>query len=246
MDALKRHRLSRRGYRSHLTRIIAATKDNIERDPSELTESDYTSLVDWQKQLDRKKEILTDIDAKIIGLIEEEGELESEVLETEEIQETISQQAAQVDRVLRLYRHTHPDPSTVVTRVTPPQVPTSDENNEESTASSETVSIPATDDTHHTQVIPHDTETQTLPVTVTHPENHVSTLPESHATHPVIPTNAVTSESHVAPLPASHLSSSSGATTVYLSSVFPFSQVNHYSGSPSGTVSRQPYTITHL
>ena len=49
----------------------------------------------------------------------------------------------------------------------------------------------------------------------------MSTLPESHATHPVIPTNAVTSESHVVtssashvvPLPASHLPSSSGATT---------------------------------
>ena len=91
MEALKRHRLSRRGYRSHLTKIFAVTKDLIDKDPNELTESDYTSLVDWQKQRDQKKEILTDIDAKIIRLIEEEGELEFEVLETEEIQETISQ-----------------------------------------------------------------------------------------------------------------------------------------------------------
>ena len=194
MEALKRHCSSRRGYRSHLTRIIAATKDIIERDPSELTESDYISLADWQKQLDRKKEILTDVDAKIIGLIEEEGELESEVVETEEIKETISQQAAQVDRVLRLYRRTHPDPSTVVTGVTPPQVPTPGVNTEDSTTSSETVSISATNDTLNTSV------NSELLVT---------------ATHPVISTtHAVTSSaSHVAPPPASHLPSNSGATT---------------------------------
>ena len=34
------------------------------------------------------------------------------------------------------------------------------------------------------QVIPHDTETQTLPVTVTHPENHVITHSESHVAPP--------------------------------------------------------------
>jgi len=85
MDALKRHRLSRRRYRGHLTKIITTSRDIIDKDSSEHMETDITSLTDWQKQLNHKKEVLSDVDSKIINLIEEEGELESEVLETEEI-----------------------------------------------------------------------------------------------------------------------------------------------------------------
>ena len=73
---------------------MTATTAIIEKEPSELTESDFASLTDWQRQLDRKKEILTDVDAKIIALVEDDEELEGEVLEAEEIQERISQQAA--------------------------------------------------------------------------------------------------------------------------------------------------------
>ena len=63
MEALKRHDLSHHGYRSHLTRIITAANEIIDKNPSELTESDITSLADWQKQLNQKKEIFTDVDA---------------------------------------------------------------------------------------------------------------------------------------------------------------------------------------
>ena len=90
---------------------MATTTAIIEKEPSELTESDFASLTDWQRQLNRKKEILTDVDAKIIALVEDEEELEGKVLEAEEIPERISQQAAQIDRILRLYCRTHPDPS---------------------------------------------------------------------------------------------------------------------------------------
>ena len=190
MEPIKRHRLSRRGYRGHLTKLLAASTDIIGKEPSELTESDFVSLVDWQKQLDRKKEILTDVDAKIIALVVEENELEAEILETEEIQDTISQQAAQIDRVLRLYRRTHPDHNTDVTEATPPQVPPL-EANSDSPASSETVSIPATDDTPSTSVNSELPVTAVPPVVmhptphvVTPPISHVATLPESHAATP--------------------------------------------------------------
>ena len=118
MEALKRHQISRHRYRSHLTKIITATREIIDKNPNELSESDVISLADWKRQLDRKKEILTDIDAKVIALIENEDELETEVLETEEIQETISQQAAQIDRVMRQHCRTHPDPNTAATAAT--------------------------------------------------------------------------------------------------------------------------------
>ena len=169
MEGIKRHRLSRRGYRSHLTRILNATSAIIEKEPSELTESDFASLIDWQRQLDRKKDILADVDVKIIALIVDDEELEEEILEAEGTQETISQQAAQIDRILRLYCRTHPDPNAVVAGVTLPQVPTLEANSESST-SSETVSILATDDP------PNASANSELPITVVPP---VTTHPTS-------------------------------------------------------------------
>ena len=219
MEGIKRHRLSRRGYRSHLTRILNATSAIIEKEPSELTESDFASLTDWQRQLDRKKDILADVDVKIIALIVDDEELEEEILEAEGTQETISQQAAQIDRVLRLYRRTHPDPNAVVAGVTLPQVPTLEANSESST-SSETVSILATDDP------PNASANSELPITVvppvtTHPTSHVVIPPESHETthptsHVVIPpeSHVITpSASNVASPPTNHSLTSSGATT---------------------------------
>jgi len=91
MEPIKWHCLSHCGYRSHLTKLVTAIREIIEKDPSELTETDITSFTEWQKQLDRKKEILTDVDAKIIELITEKEELEEEIFETEEIQDMISQ-----------------------------------------------------------------------------------------------------------------------------------------------------------
>ena len=203
VENIKRHRLSRRGYRSHLTRITTATTAIIEKEPSELTESDFASLTDRQRQLDRKKEILTDVDAKIIALVEDDEELEGEVLEAEEIQERISQQAAQIDRILRLYRRTHPDPNIAVAGVTLPQFPPL-EANSESSPSSETGSILAADDPPNTSRNSELPGIVTSPV-ITHPATRVVTSAESHEiTH--TSSRVVTSpESHEMMHPTSHV-----------------------------------------
>ena len=230
MEALKCHRLSHHRYRSHLNKIIAVTKELIDKDPSELMESDITSLADWQKLLDQKKEIFTDVDAKTTDLSKEEGELESDILETEEIQEAIFQQAAQGDRVLRLYCYTHPDPSTVVTG---PKVPTPGINTEDSTTSSETESIPATDNTLNTSV------NSELPVT--------ATSPVIRTTHAV--TSAMWSHPQQVMYPYSQQATYQVAVElllIYLSSVYQFSQVIHCNGSLSGTALKQLYIITPL
>ena len=108
MEEIRRLCLSRHGYRAHLTMIIAGSKEITENDPSQpLSEPDITSLSDFLEQLRQKKEILVDLDTRIMALIEEEGDLESEILETEEIQGSISQQVAQINRVLGQHRSTH-------------------------------------------------------------------------------------------------------------------------------------------
>lgn len=184
---------------------MTATTAIIEKEPSELTESDFASLTDWQRQLDRKKEILTDVDAKIIALVEDDEELEGEVLEAEEIQERISQQAAQIDRILRLYRRTHPDPNIAVAGVTLPQFPPLEvEANSESSPSSETGSILAADDPPNTARNSELPGIVTSPV-ITHPATRVVTSAESHEiTHPS--SRVVTSpESHEMMHPTSHV-----------------------------------------
>ena len=182
---------------------MTATTAIIEKEPSELTESDFASLTDWQRQLDRKKEILTDVDAKIIALVEDDEELEGEVLEAEEIQERISQQAAQIDRILRLYRRTHPDPNIAVAGVTLPQFPPL-EANSESSPSSETGSILAADDPPNTSRNSELPGIVTSPV-ITHPATRVVTSAESHEiTH--TSSRVVTSpESHEMMHPTSHI-----------------------------------------
>ena len=107
-----------------------------------------------------------------------EEELEGKIFEAEEIQETISQQAVQIDRVLRLYRRSHPDPNVIVARVTLLQTPTLETNSKSST-SFRTVSILATDDPPNASV---NSELPFIMVRllIKHPTSHVVTPPESH------------------------------------------------------------------
>ena len=113
MEEIKRLRSSRRGFRAHLSKIVTGIQKIVEQDPSlPLSESDVASLSDFREQLKRKKEILIDLDAKIANLTEREDELEAEIFESEEIQETISQQTTRIMQVVEQYhrRRTHAPP----------------------------------------------------------------------------------------------------------------------------------------
>lgn len=70
-----------------ILQIIASSKQIFEKDPSHFQDQrSPASLMDFLQQLRQKKEILVDLGIKIIALIEEDNHVESEVLETEEIQ----------------------------------------------------------------------------------------------------------------------------------------------------------------
>lgn len=72
-----------------------------------LSDSDVTSLSDFWEQLKCKKEILVDLDVKIASLIEEEGELEAEIFELQEIQATISQKSTWITQAMKQYCQEH-------------------------------------------------------------------------------------------------------------------------------------------
>ena len=100
MDELKCLRSSRRGYRTHLKRIIAKVSETLEEERG--SPADIAYLTDLREQLQRKRDILTKLDSSVIEHIDEEGELEAEVCETEEIQASISENISQISRFLEL------------------------------------------------------------------------------------------------------------------------------------------------
>ena len=89
-DELKRIVQSCRGYWAHLKCLFTTTLELLERcNTTTPEEEDLDSLTELISQLDRKKNILADLDKQIAARIDE-AELESEVLESEELQSEIS------------------------------------------------------------------------------------------------------------------------------------------------------------
>ena len=82
MEELKCLRSSRRGYRAHLSKTLSSVAEKLEGDPTTpLRELDAVLLTNTLEQLQRKKEILCDLDKKIADRITDESKLESEVFE---------------------------------------------------------------------------------------------------------------------------------------------------------------------
>ena len=100
MEELKRFRLSRRGFRAHLATLTTSLTELTERCKEHPPgEEDIVTLTSLLEQLNRKKEILNGLDEKIAGLTDEK-DLEAEIVESEEIQSSISRQITQVKRLL--------------------------------------------------------------------------------------------------------------------------------------------------
>ena len=102
MEELKCLRSSRRGYRSHLFKTFTSALAILEGDPSaSLKEQDEVMLSNTLEQLQRKKDILCDLDKRIAACITDEGELETEIYEAEETQSSILDTIAKIKFFLR-------------------------------------------------------------------------------------------------------------------------------------------------
>lgn len=97
-ESLQKLQASRAGYRADLTQTLKkSTKIMAKETPSEI---DLVSLKNIVEQLARKKTILTGLDEKIAAAIEEPGELEKEIFDTEVIQEDIDEASSQISRFI--------------------------------------------------------------------------------------------------------------------------------------------------
>ena len=101
MAELKRALCSRRGYRTHLKKILASV-DELLAQPQPLSEDNIATLTlrDLHEQLQRKHELITPLDAKILEATTEDDAIETEVLQAEETNTSISTAKAKISHRL--------------------------------------------------------------------------------------------------------------------------------------------------
>ena len=111
MPELKRLVSSRRGYRAHLTKLLQTLTDILNEAQPPLSEDKIATLKDLYEQLERKQELISNLDAKILESTTDDTEIETEVLQTEEISSSISTAKAKIKQRLT--------PTTSASAVTP-------------------------------------------------------------------------------------------------------------------------------
>lgn len=94
MENIQRIQHSRKGHRSHLTKVLnKAAKIMEDEAPNTMQIASLTATIE---QLARKRTILNEINEKIISTIEDPDELEQEIMETEDIESEINEKTAQI------------------------------------------------------------------------------------------------------------------------------------------------------
>ena len=149
MEDVRRLIKSRCGYRAHLRRLLNTTGEIMERCSNDSSEErdDTTTLADLIEQLERKRNILVDLDKQIFTGVSDD-DLEAE----EEIQSEISSTIARVKRLMQqLQALTHSSRLS-----SPSQVSQIDRSPSPSSSDTHTESLPTPpqspghqEDTHH-------------------------------------------------------------------------------------------------
>ena len=172
MEEIQRHRGSRKGYRAHLTRLIANADEVMNTDTSNLTEESTikttTTLQSLIHQLNRKEKLISDLDAKILPLINDENEIETEVYETEEIQCKI---AGNINTFINtcLQRSTQQPTQSEQPRSKPPDTQPTPVSNTPGTDSTEHSTVTLESSTSSPSTLSDNSSTSTQSVAAPHP-----------------------------------------------------------------------------
>ena len=100
MAELKRAQCSRRGYRTHLKKLLQSADELLTNLQPPLSEINVASLRDLHEQLRRKQDMISALDTKILEAIENDEEIEVEVLQAEEVASSISMVKAKITSCL--------------------------------------------------------------------------------------------------------------------------------------------------
>ena len=101
MAEVKRAISSRRGYRAHLKKLLQSVDECLAATTTTaLTIDQIVSLRDLHEQLSRKDSLISALDAKILEAMDNDEEIETEILQTEEIASSISTAKAKITHYL--------------------------------------------------------------------------------------------------------------------------------------------------
>ena len=119
MEETQRVKGSRAAYRAHVTRTFKKIDEILETD-SPLTDTQVAKLTSNLEQLAQKKETLQQLNGQIASTIERSEDLETEILEAEEIQDTIIEYMSLIKHRLDKFR----EPARTLSVTAPEFVPT--------------------------------------------------------------------------------------------------------------------------
>ena len=105
MDNIQRLKGSRAGYRAHVTRTFKKA-DDIMNTGDPLSPPQIAKLSSIMEQLTQKRETLKQLNAQILEAIQSADELETEILEAEEIQDSILEYMAVIKSLIEPRRTT--------------------------------------------------------------------------------------------------------------------------------------------
>ena len=146
MEELTRLQTSRRAYRSHVTRIFNKIEDTLTHEIYKLA---ITYLRTAVTQLEKKLDQIVKIDQEIYGLIEDANTLEDTIMDSEELQDTITEKINELNKRIELLSQPSSKKSGDDHTVT---IPETDNNRPSSKKSGDdhTVTIPETDNNSDT------------------------------------------------------------------------------------------------
>ena len=85
MEDIARLQASRRGHKSHLSKVLNKASEILKVEPSKADEIALTTLKTTLEQLTRKQQLVRELDERIAEKITDEKQLEAEIYESEEL-----------------------------------------------------------------------------------------------------------------------------------------------------------------
>ena len=108
MEELTRLQTSRRAYRSHVTRIFNKVEEALAK---EIDELGVTYLKTAVTQLEKKREQIVKLDQQILDRLQDPTDLEDAIMDSEELQDSISEKINELNTCLELLQLPPPPPT---------------------------------------------------------------------------------------------------------------------------------------
>ena len=102
MEEIQRLQASRRGHKSHLTKVLNKANEILKIDHSQANQMALTTLETALEQLTKKQQLIQSLDEKIAAKITDSKELETEIYESEELHYDLKEKINHIRKYIQL------------------------------------------------------------------------------------------------------------------------------------------------